>query len=142
VAVVLAGCGSGNRQQLTQAEFNAATDAICASYTRRAQEELGSSSIDPTSPTASALEIARFARQIQRLATLFGEQLEDLQAVRPPAESGRTYSEVLAVFRQIENALVRAARAARKGDRLGLVEIATELDALGSQVDALGFKCE
>jgi hypothetical protein len=93
-------------------------------------------------PTASAQDIARFARQIQRLATLFGEQLEDLQAVRAPAESARTYSEELALFGQIENALVRAARAARKGDRRGVADIGKELFALNAQVDALGFTCE
>jgi hypothetical protein len=141
-AAALAGCGSGDEERLTPAEFRATTDAICASYTRRAEEQLGPSSIDPTSPTASALDIARFARQIQRLATLVGEQLEDLQAVRAPAESARTYSQGLALFGQIENALVRAARAARKGDRRGVAVIGKQLFALNAQVDALGFTCE
>jgi hypothetical protein len=37
---------------------------------------------------------------------------------------------------------VRASRAARHGDRRGLADLGKELDAVGRQVDALGFKCD
>ncbi len=127
---------------MTQAEFRAKTDAICAAYTKRAERELGSSNIDPTSPSASPLEVAQFGRQIGQVARLFGEQLDDLRAVRPPAEEARRYAEILRLYGQVESALGRAARAARKGDRGDLGELGKELDAVGWQVDALGFKCE
>jgi len=140
--VVLAGCGAGSGQRLTQAEFKAKTDSICAAYTKRAERELGSSNVDPTSPSASSLEIAQFSRLMGQVARLFGEQLDDLRAVRPPPEEARRYSEILRLYGQVENALVRAQRSARKGDRRGLANLGKELDAVGAQVDALGFRCE
>jgi hypothetical protein len=141
-AVVLAGCGGGSGQGLTPAEFKAKTDAICAAYTKRAQREIRSSNIDPTSPSASPLEIAQFSRLMGQVARLFGEQLDALRAVRPPPEEARRYSEILRLYGQVENALARAERSARKGDRRGLANLGKELDAVGGQVDALGFKCE
>ncbi len=140
--LVLAGCGSRTGERLTQAEFKAKTDAICAAYTERAERELGSSNIDPTSPSASPLEIAQFSRLIGQVARLFGAQLDDLRAVRPPAEEARRYSEILRLYGQVETALGRVARAARKGDRRALAVLGKELDAVGRQVDALGFTCE
>jgi hypothetical protein len=142
VLLVLAGCGNGSGERLTKAEFKAKTDAICAGYTRRAERETGSSTIDPTSPSASPREIAQFSRLIGQVARLFDEQLDDLQAVRPPVEEARRYGQILRLYGQVENALVRASRAARRGDRRGLADLGTELDAFGRQVDALGFKCE
>jgi hypothetical protein len=140
--LMLAGCGSKTGERLTEAEFKAKTDAICAAYTKRAEQELGSSNIDPTSPSTSPLELAQFSRLIGQVARLFGEQLDDLRAVRPPAEDARRYSEILRLYGQVESALGRAARAARKGDRRGLGELGSELDAVGRQVDALGLQCE
>jgi hypothetical protein len=142
VSLVLAGCGNGSGERLTKAEFEAKTDAICAAYTKRAQRELGSSNIDPTSPSATPLEIAQFSRLIGRVARLFGEQLDDLQAVRPPAEEAHRYAQILRLYSQVRNALTRASRAARRGDRRGLANFGKELDAAGRQVDALGFRCE
>jgi hypothetical protein len=142
VAVVLAGCGGGSGQRLTQAEFKAKTAAICAAYTKRAEREIRSSNVDPSSPSASPLEVAQFSRMIGQAARLFGEQLDDLRAVRPPVEEARRYSEILRLYRQVENALVRASRTARHGDRRGLADLGKELDTVGRQVDALGFKCD
>jgi hypothetical protein len=141
-AVVLAGCGGGSGQGLTPAEFKAKTDAICAAYTKRAQREIRSSNIDPTSPSASPLEIAQFSRLMGQVARLFGEQLDALRDVRPPPEEAHRYSEILRLYAQVENALARAERSARKGDRRGLANLGKELDAVGGQVDAFGFKCE
>jgi hypothetical protein len=138
--LVVSGCGSGT--QLSKAEFDAKVRTICAQYTKRAQRELALPGIYPTSPAASALDIAKFGRFIGHVATLFDEQLDDLSALRPPAESAQAYSEVLTTYRQIDGALFRAARAARKGDRKGIAELTQELDAAGRQADALGFKCE
>jgi hypothetical protein len=142
VVLVLAGCGSGSGTRLTRAEFRAKTEAICAAYTKRAEREVGSSNIDPTSPSTTPLEVAQFSRLIGQVARLFGEQLDALRAVRPPAEEARRYSEILRLYGQVETALGRAARAARKGDRRALGELGYELEAAGRQVDALGFKCE
>lgn len=138
----LAGCGSGGGARLTSAEFRAKTDAICAAYTKRAAREIVSSNVDPSSPSASPLEVAQFSRTIGQVARLFGEQLDDLRAVRPPAEEARRYSEILRLYGQVESALARASRAARHGDRRGLADLGKELDSVGRQVDALGFKCD
>ena len=138
----LAGCGSGGGARLTSAEFKTKTDAICAAYTKRAAREIVSSNVDPSSPSASPLEVAQFSRMVGQVARLFGEQLDDLRAVRPPAEEARRYSEILRLYGQVESALVRASRAARHGDRRGLADLGKELDTIGRQVDALGFKCD
>jgi hypothetical protein len=138
----LAGCGSGGGARLTSAEFRARTDAICAAYTKRAAREIVSSNVDPSSPSTSSFEVAQFSRMIGQVARLFGEQLDDLRAVRPPAEEARRYSEILRLYGQVESALVRASRSARRGDRRGLADLGKELDTVGRQVDALGFKCD
>jgi hypothetical protein len=138
----LAGCGSGGGAKLTGAEFKAKTDAICAAYTKRAQRELGSSNVDPSSPSATPLQVAQFSRLIGQVAMLFGQQLDDLRAVHPPADEARRYNQILRLYGQVENALVRTSRAARQGDRRALGELGKELATIGGQVDALGFRCE
>lgn len=140
--LVAAGCGGGG-SRLTQAEFKAKTDAICAGYTKRAEQEIkADNDVDPTSPKATPLDIAKFSRLVEHGARLFGEQLADLRDVQPPAEAAARHSQVLRLYGQVDSALHRAARAARKGDRSGIGDLSKELDAVGRQVDALGFKCE
>jgi hypothetical protein len=139
LALVAAGCGG---ERLTQAQFEAKTQAICAGYTKLAQREIPQLGINPNAPNATAVDVARFGRAIERIRTLFGRQLDDLRRVWPPAQSASQYRRVLVLYAQIENALGRAAKAARQGDRLGIARIEREFGALGAQVDALGFRCE
>lgn len=139
VALVLAGCGGA---RLTQAQFEAKTKAICAGYTKRAERELASLSVPPPSRSSSSVDVARFGRLLEHVATLFGRQLDDLREVRPPRESAGRYREVLRLYGQLENALGRAARAVRKGDLPGLARIEGELEPLAAQADSLGFRCD
>jgi hypothetical protein len=141
--LVLAGCGSGG-ERLTQAQFDAKVRAVCAGYTKRAERELRRLTppkANPASPTATPLDTARFARLIEHVATLFGKQLEDLRQLRPPADYAGRYTEALAVYRRIEDALVRTARTARRGDRRGLEALELELTELGRQADAFHLPC-
>jgi hypothetical protein len=140
LVLVLAGCGSGKR--LTQAQFDAKVRATCAGYTKRAQRELAPAGTNPSSPSATALDTAKFARLLEHVATLFGAQLDDLRKLRPPAGSDQRYSHVLAVYGQVEDALYRAARTARRGDRSGVQAAERELEVLGRQADAFAFPCE
>jgi hypothetical protein len=139
LVLVAAGCGG---ERLTQAQFEAKTKAICAAYTKRAQKELAPFRVNPTSPNATPLDVARFGRLFEHVATLFGRQLDDLRRVRPPAESTAQYAKVLRLLGQTESALTRVARAARRGDRLAIARVELELGATAAQIDALGFKCE
>jgi hypothetical protein len=139
LALVAAGCGG---KRLSQSEFQAQTSAICAGYTERAQKELAPANGNPLSPNARPEELARFGRLLEHVATLFSRQLADLSEVRPPGESAERYSQVLRLYRKIENAISRAARAARRGDKPGVARAEEELSALGQEADALGFKCE
>jgi hypothetical protein len=139
LALVASGCGG---ERLSKAEFDAKTSAICAGYTKRARVELVPVPGNPLSPTAKPEQLARFGRLLQHVATLFGRQLDDLREVRPPSESKAQYTQVLRLYAQIENALSRAARAARKGDKLGVASAEEELSILGQQADKLGFRCE
>ena len=137
LVLVVAGCGGAPP---TQAQFEAKTKAICARYTAQAERELPQ--LDPTPPNETAIGLARFGRVIDRVESLFGRQLEDLRRVQPPAESASEYRQVLRLYAQIQNALARAGRAARKGDRAGIARIQRELGELGARVDTLGFECE
>jgi hypothetical protein len=139
LALVVAGCGG---KRLSQSEFDAKTASICAGYTQRAQKELPPVTGNPLSPAASSEQLARFGRVLEHVATLFGQQLDDLREVRPPGESSARYIQVLRLYAQIESALTRAARAARKGDKPGVAAAEEELSALGNRADALGFRCE
>ena len=139
VALVAAGCGG---ERLSQSAFNAKTSAICAGYTKRAQKELEPIPGNPLSPKGTPEQLAKFSRLLEHVATLFGRQLDDLRQVRPPAESQQRYAQVLGLYAQIDGALWRASRAARKGDKVGVAAAEDELSALGTEADALGFKCE
>jgi hypothetical protein len=139
LALVVAGCGG---ERLSKSEFDAKTSAICAGYTKRARAELVPVPGDPLSPTAKPEQLASFGRLLQNIATLFGRQLDDLREVRPPNESKAEYIQVLRLYAQIENALTRGARAARRGDKLGVAAAEGELAELGQQADKLGFRCE
>jgi hypothetical protein len=139
LALVVAGCGG---ERLSKSEFAAKTSAICAGYTKRATAELEVVPGNPLSPTAKPEQLASFGRLLQHVATLFGQQLDDLREVRPPSETKAQYTQVLRLYSQIESALTRAARAARKGDKLGVAAAEEELSALGQQADRLGFRCE
>jgi hypothetical protein len=139
LALVVAGCGG---ERLSKSEFAAKTSAICAGYTKRATAELEVVPGNPLSPTAKPEQLASFGRLLQHVATLFGQQLDDLREVRPPSETKAQYTQVLRLYAQIESALTRAARAARKGDKLGVAAAEEELSALGQQADRLGFRCE
>jgi hypothetical protein len=134
---VAAGCGG---KRLSQSQFEAKTNAICARYTARAERELPQ--LNPSSPNESATGLARFGRVIERVESLFGRQLDELRRVQPPPESAPEYRQVLRLYAQIQNALARAGRAARKGDRAGLARIQREFGQLGARVDALGFECD
>jgi len=139
LALVVAGCG-GTR--LSQSEFEAKTASICAGYTKRAQKELEPVPGNPLSPTGTPEQLARFGHLLEHVGTLFGQQLADLREVRPPGESSARYAQVLRLYAQAESALTRAARAARKGDKVGVAAAEKELSALGRRADAFGFKCE
>ncbi len=137
--MLAAGCEG---EQLSQPEFAAKTSAICAGYAKRAQRELRAVPGNPLSPTATPEQLAAFGRLLQHVATLFGQQLDDLREVRPPGASAGRYRQVLRLYAQIESALARAARAARRGDKLGVAKAEEELSVLGQQADRLGFRCE
>ena len=139
LALVAAGCGG---ERLSQANFDAKTSAICAGYTKRAQKELEPVPGNPLSATGTPEQLAKFGHLLEHVATLFGRQLDDLRRVRPPAGSAQRYTQVLRLYAQIESALGRGARAARRGDKVGVLAVEDELSALGKEADALGFKCE
>ena len=139
VALVAAGCGG---ERLSQSAFDTKTSSICARYTKLAQKELGPVPGNPLAQDAPSEQLARFGHLLEHVATLFGRQLDELRRVRPPGESSQRYVQVLRLYSRIESALNRGARAARKGDRVGVVRAEEELTALGRQADALGFKCE
>ncbi len=139
LALLAAGCGGA---RLTQSRFEAKTAAICAGYTQRASKELAPVEGNPLSPIGTPEQLARFSRLLEHVATLFGQQLADLREVRPPGESQKQYAEVLRLYGQIESAISRAARAARKGDKLGVRRAEEELSVLEQQASALGFRCK
>ena len=139
LAFVAAGCGGGSRPTLAQ--FDKKTSSICAGYTKRARTELAPLQGNPLSPNAKPEELARLSRLLQHVATLFGQQLADLSQVRPPSGSAQRYAQVLRLYGQIEGAVSRAARAARRGDKVGVATAEQELSALGQEASALGFKC-
>ena len=140
LALIAAGCGGA--EQLSQSDFDAKVASICAGYTQRAAKELEPVPGNPLSPNATAEQLAKFSRLLTHVATLFGRQLDDLRQIGPPAGSKERYSQVLQLYAQIEAALGRAARAARKGDKVGVLRADADLSALGEAADALGFKCE
>jgi hypothetical protein len=138
-ALLAAGCGGGS--PATKEGFDAKFRSVCDKYVERAQRELGRVEGNPTATGATPLQVARFGRLIGRVATLFGEQLDELRTIQPPADQTSGYHEFLRLYGQAEGFLNRAARAARKGDRTGLVAQLDGLDALSSGIDALGFQC-
>jgi hypothetical protein len=141
LALVAAGFGGG-AEQLSQSDFDAKVASICAGYTNRAAKELEPVPGNPLSPKATPEQLAKFGRLLEHVATLFGRQLDDLQQLGPPSGSKERYTQVLRLYAQIEAALGRGARAARKGDKVGVLRAEDDLTALGKAVDDLGFRCE
>jgi hypothetical protein len=139
LALVAAGCGG---EQLSRSAFDAKVSSICAGYTKRAAQELQPVPGNPLSDKGTPEQLAKFGHLLEHVATLFGRQLAELRQVGPPAESQERYTQVLRLYAQIESALNRAARAARKGDKTGVLAAEDDLSALGRAADALGFKCE
>jgi hypothetical protein len=144
LAVPLAGCGT-TAKRLTHSELEAKARVICTDYAERSKKEIVLKGADPSSK--SALALARFSRGIGHAATLLGEEVDELRALRPPAQDAGRYANVLALYGQIENAYARAARVARRGDRRGLKAIGAEVEALyrrvlASPLGRVGLACE
>lgn len=138
LGLLAAGCGGGSTA--TSAGFAAALKRTCDEYSARA-ESIQEAPGDPTSPDASPALIAQFQRVLQQIATLFGEQLDRLRQLDPPAAEAARYHGFLRLYADAESALTQAARAARRGDQAGMLRQLARLEALGTKIEATGFEC-
>ena len=137
--------GSQIRRQSLWPELAAKTHSICLEYAERARKEIDFRGADPSSP--SPLALAKFSRGIEHGARLLGEQLDELRALRPSAKARAEFERVLDVHVQLVDAYLRAARAARRGDRAGVQAIGHEVQALyepivNTQLGGVSLNCE
>jgi hypothetical protein len=138
VALLAAGCGSGSSP--TPDQFAVKLQATCDEFSKRAKS-IHTPQGDPTAEGASPLLVAQFARTIQQVSTLFGEEVARLRQLDPPASEAARWHEFLRLFAQADAALNRGAREARRGNAAGMVRELAELDNLSAKLDATTFKC-
>jgi hypothetical protein len=138
VAVLAAGCGSSSSP--TPEQFAAKLKATCDEFSKRA-ESIHTPQGDPTAEDAPRLLVARFARTLQEVSTLFGEEVDRLRQLDPPASEAAQWHQFLRLFAEAEAGLNRGVRAARRGDQAGMVRAFADLDDLGAKIDATPFKC-
>jgi hypothetical protein len=136
--LVSAGCG-GAGTRLTSAELQSRIDAICVTYQQRSGREIEPVKSDPRLASTSSLEVARFGRALEHIATLVGQQLDDLRALRPPAALAARYSAALRSYDRIRGVMSQAARAARKGDRRGIAVAVARVDAMYRAIEGFRF---
>jgi hypothetical protein len=138
VALLAAGCGSGSSQ--TSEQFAAKLKATCDEFSKRA-ESIHVPQGDATAEDAPPLLVAQFARALQQVSTLFGEEVYRLRQLDPPASEASRWREFLQLYAQAGAALNRGAREARRGNSAAMAREAAELDNLGEKLDAGTFKC-
>jgi hypothetical protein len=139
LVLVAAGCGGTGGKRLTAAELQSRIDAICVKYQQRAGRELEPVESDPRLASTSSREVARFGRSLEHVATLVGQQLDDLRALRPPDALAARYSAALRSYARIRSVMSQGARAARKGDRRGIAVAIAKVDAMYRAIQSFGF---
>ena len=140
VAALVAGCGSSSAP--TEEQFAAKVKTVCAEYNQRAGHEIGDERpADPSDPKTTPLQIAQYAGLLGRVQLLFHSELGALAQIEPSASAKKRYVTFLGVYRQVDAALAQAARAARKGDRAGLVAALSRINAAGALVDSTHVAC-
>lgn len=124
-AVALAACGGDGGERLSESEWIARADAVCA----EAQGE-----IDALPEPTNAAELAEQARQAVGIAE---RQLARLRGLRPPEAAEADYEAMLDLTeRQIEiTGEIAAAAAAR--DQAAVEELVAEGEAVDDQADEL-----
>jgi hypothetical protein len=137
--LLLMGCGGTGGNRLTSPELQSRIATICLNYQQRSAREIEPVASDPRLASTSSGDVARFGRALEHVATLVGQQLDDLRALRPPSTLVARYSAALRSYGRIRSVMSQAARAARKGDRRGIAVAITKVDAMYRAVQGFRF---
>ena len=138
VALLAAGCGSGSSP--TPDQFAAKLQATCDEFSKRARS-IHTPQGDPTAEDASPLLVAQFARTLQQVSMLFGEEVDRLRQLDPPASEAAQWHEFLRLCSEALARLNRGVGEARRGNAAGMVRELAKLDDLSAKLDATAFKC-
>ncbi|MGI9658441.1 MAG: hypothetical protein ACR2OD_05990 [Gaiellaceae bacterium] len=129
VLLVIAACGGndsggGSSEQLTEAEYVAAADAICA------EADTKLDALGEPSPDA----IGSFLRDGAEIAE---EQLDDLKALNGPDEIQETLDRAYELLGQLNDKAREAADAFDDGDISAANSLIDEITPLGEEADQL-----
>lgn len=127
VAVLAAGCGGGGGggNRLTKEEYITQADAIC---------KAANAKIDALGTPATLDEIAKLAEQ----ATSIQQQaLDDLRALKPPAEDEATLNKAYDLVEQQVTFGKQIEEAAKAGDQAKIQEIVAQVTPINQQADQI-----
>ena len=144
VAVAAAGCGGGGgSKRLSKDEFIAKADAACSTFDT-AQKQISFPQVDPTSPTTSSADLAKFGDPLAATADLARQEVKELRALAPPKDFQSSYDGVLSDLDAAVSKLDEASKAAKSGDRAALSsaleDSQTHADAANKVAVSYGLK--
>jgi hypothetical protein len=144
LAAAAVGCGGGgdsssSDQPLTKSEFIAKADGIC-SQANKGVPTPPSDLANFNPATANDDQLKEFGDYLEKVSKHFRNELDDLQALEPPAELADDYDKAMANLEESLNELDEAAEAAKDGDRKELLSKLAESDKHSTEANKLAKK--
>jgi hypothetical protein len=130
VVLVLAGCGSDEKERLTRSELVDRAGEICSDHIAAiGRLEKG---LDPTDDEERENALADFGRVLPDIADEFRGLADDLRELEPPEDLEEQYDLTLDRIDRLADELDRAADEARAGDTRGFQAVLGESAAAES----------
>jgi hypothetical protein len=129
-AILLGGCGGGGGKPLTEAEFIARANAICAPLKKAAAKEIRTVGISSTNKQALSATL--------RVLPLIYDEVANLKALVPPVAGQKKFDRVIVLSERISSDSTKLLTALRGNDNEAVWNLAKRVSLL-SQKRAILF---